>query len=153
MTCKQRRMQTKEDNRDDEDNEDDKAEGESDFMVSPALAQEHRDVLSTLMMTLSALLKEFKRYCCKQWDLQACQVRGLKALQREMRKANALKAKELEATAKGKEKGAEVMEELSESSEEEEEVEDGNEGGAAKGEGNNGDGDMKMGVVPLASVM
>ncbi|KAG6326889.1 hypothetical protein ID866_12200, partial [Astraeus odoratus] len=97
-------------NRDDEDNKDNEAEGECDFAVPPALTQEHRDMLSALMTTLSALLKEFKGYCHKQWDLQACQVRGFKALQREMRKANALKAKELEATTKGKEKAAEVTE-------------------------------------------
>ncbi|KAG6327923.1 hypothetical protein ID866_11166 [Astraeus odoratus] len=153
MTCKQRRMQTKEDDGDNEDNKDNKAEGEGDFAVLPALAQEHTDVLGTLTMTLSVLLKEFKGYCHEQWDLQACQVRGLKALQREMRKANTLKVKELEATAKGKEKAAEVTEESSESSEEEEEVKDGNEGGAAKGEGDNRDRDVEMGVAPLASAM
>ncbi|KAG6331894.1 hypothetical protein ID866_7195, partial [Astraeus odoratus] len=90
-THKWRRVQTKEDDEED-DEEDDKDDGEGDFMVLPALAQEHRDMLSTLMMTLSVLLKEFKGYCHDQWDLQACQVRGLKALQKEMKKANALKA-------------------------------------------------------------
>ncbi|KAG6327962.1 hypothetical protein ID866_11128 [Astraeus odoratus] len=34
-----------------------------DFMVPPALVQKHRDMLGTLIMTLSALLKEFKGYC------------------------------------------------------------------------------------------
>ncbi|KAG6326493.1 hypothetical protein ID866_12596, partial [Astraeus odoratus] len=76
---KWRRMQTKEDDGED-DNEDD---GEGDFAVPPALAQEHRDALGALMTTLSTLLKEFKGYCHDQWDLQACQVRGLKALQKE----------------------------------------------------------------------
>ncbi|KAG6326038.1 hypothetical protein ID866_13051, partial [Astraeus odoratus] len=102
-TWKQRRMEAKEDNREDNE-EDDEDNGKEDFMVPPALAQEHRDTLGTLTMTLSVLLKEFKGYHCKQWDLQAHQVRGLKALQKEMKKANALKAKELEATTKGKEK-------------------------------------------------
>ncbi|KAG6325996.1 hypothetical protein ID866_13093, partial [Astraeus odoratus] len=37
-------------------------EGEGSFVVPPALVQEHRDALGTLTMTLSALLKEFKRY-------------------------------------------------------------------------------------------
>ncbi|KAG6327327.1 hypothetical protein ID866_11762 [Astraeus odoratus] len=145
---KQRRTQTKED-----DEEDDEDDGKGDFAVLPALAQEHRDVLSALTMTLSVLLKEFRGYHHDQWDLQAHQVRGLKALQKEMRKANALKVKELEVSTKGKEKAAELSEELSESGEEEEEVEDGNEGGAAKGGGDNGDGDMEMGVAPSASVM
>ncbi|KAG6327577.1 hypothetical protein ID866_11512, partial [Astraeus odoratus] len=152
-TQKWRRMQSKEDNGDDEDNEDDEAEGEGDFMVLPALMQEHRDMLGTLMMTLSALLKEFKGYHCDQWDLQACQVRGLKALQKEMKMANALKAKELKATTKGKEKAAEVSEESSESGDEEEEVKDGCKGGVAKGEDRDGDRDIEMGAVPLASVM
>ncbi|KAG6332168.1 hypothetical protein ID866_6920 [Astraeus odoratus] len=149
---KWRRTQTKEDDGEDnkEDNEDD---GEGDFAVLPALAQEHRDMLSTLTMTLSVLLKEFRGYCHDQWDLQARQVRGLKALQKEMKKANALKAKELEISTKGKEKAVELSEELSESSEEEEEVEDGNEGGVAEDEGDNRDGDMEMGAAPSASIM
>ncbi|KAG6328863.1 hypothetical protein ID866_10225 [Astraeus odoratus] len=46
-------------------------EGDRDFIMSPALVQEHQDVLSALTMTLSTLLKEFKGYYCKQWDLQA----------------------------------------------------------------------------------
>ncbi|KAG6328382.1 hypothetical protein ID866_10707 [Astraeus odoratus] len=129
VTQKWRRMQSKEDNGDNEDDEDNEAEGEGDFMVPLALTQEHRDMLSTLMMTLSALLKEFKG------------------------KANTLKVKELKATTKGKEKVAEVLEESLESSNEEEEIEDGNEGGVTKGEGDNGDGDMEMGAVPLASAM
>ncbi|KAG6328305.1 hypothetical protein ID866_10784 [Astraeus odoratus] len=139
VTQKQRRMEAKEDNGEDneEDNEDD---GEGDFVVLLALVQEHRDKLSALMTILSVLLKEFKGYCCEQQDLQAHQVRGLKALQREMRKANTLKVKELEATAKGKEKVAEVTEESSQSGEEEEEVENSNKGGANEGEGDNGDG-------------
>ncbi|KAG6327737.1 hypothetical protein ID866_11352 [Astraeus odoratus] len=140
VVCKRRRTQTKEDD-------------EGDFTVLPALAQEHRDTLGALMMTLSTLLKEFKGYHRNQWDLQAHQVRGLKALQKEMKKANALKAKELEISTKGKEKAVELSEELSESSEEEEEVEDGNEGGVAEGGGNNGDGDVEMGVAPSASAM
>ncbi|KAG6327234.1 hypothetical protein ID866_11855 [Astraeus odoratus] len=133
---KQRRMKVKEDDEDD---------SEEDFIVPLALVQEHRDVLGTLTMTFSALLKEFKGYCHDQWDLQAHQVRGLKALQKEMKKANALKAKELEATTKGKEKAAEVLEELSESSNEEKQI---------KGEGSKDrdrDGDVKMGAAPLAS--
>ncbi|KAG6327566.1 hypothetical protein ID866_11523 [Astraeus odoratus] len=149
---KWRRTQTKED--DGEDNkEDDEDDGEGDFVVPPALAQEHRDALGALTTTLSALLKEFKGYCHDQWDLQAHQVRGLKALQKEMKKANALKAKELKISTKGKEKAAELSEESSESSEEEEEAEDGNEGGAAEGGGNNGDRDVEMGAAPLASAM
>ncbi|KAG6326357.1 hypothetical protein ID866_12732 [Astraeus odoratus] len=144
VACKWRRTQTKEDNEDD---------SEGDFMVPPALAQEHRDALSTLMMTLSTLLKEFRGYHCDQWDLQACQVRGLKALQKEVKKANALKAKELKISSKGKEKAVELLEELSESGEEEEEVEDGNKGGVAKGEGDNRDRDVEMGAVPLACIM
>ncbi|KAG6328387.1 hypothetical protein ID866_10702, partial [Astraeus odoratus] len=128
MTCKQRRTQTKEDD-EEEDEDDDEDDSERDFMVPLALMQEHRDMLGTLMMTLGALLKEIRGYHCEQWDLHACQVKGLKALQREMRKANALKAKELKATTKGKEKAAEVLEESSESSEEEEEIEDSHEGG------------------------
>ncbi|KAG6326652.1 hypothetical protein ID866_12437, partial [Astraeus odoratus] len=72
-----------------------------------------------------ALLKEFKRYCCKQWDLQAYQ------------------AKELEATTKGKEKAAEVSEESLESSDEQEQIE---------GKGSE-DGDIEMGAAPLASAM
>ncbi|KAG6327266.1 hypothetical protein ID866_11823 [Astraeus odoratus] len=139
-THKQRRMQIQGDNREDDNDEGNEMEGDRDFVVLPALTQEHQDVLGALTMTLSALLKEFKGYHHEQWDLQACQVRGLKALQREMRKANTLKAKELEATTKGKEKAAEVMEESSESGKEEEEVKDGNEGGVIKGEGDNGDG-------------
>ncbi|KAG6328094.1 hypothetical protein ID866_10995 [Astraeus odoratus] len=127
--------EAKEDDREDNYNEGNETEGEGDFAVPPALTQEHRDMLSTLMMTLSTLLKEFKGYCPEQWDLQACQV------------------KELEATTKGKEKAAEVLEELSESGEEEEDVKDGNEGGVTKGEGDNRDGDMEMGVAPLASAM
>ncbi|KAG6327164.1 hypothetical protein ID866_11925 [Astraeus odoratus] len=141
---KQRRTQTKEDDKDD---------GEGDFAVPPALAQEHRDVLGTLTKTLSTLLKEFRGYCHDQWDLQACQVRGLKALQKEMKKANALKVKELEVSTKGKEKAAELSEESSESSEEEEEVENGNEGGAAEGGGDNRDRDVEMGAAPSASAM
>ncbi|KAG6327507.1 hypothetical protein ID866_11582 [Astraeus odoratus] len=70
-----------------------------------------------------------------------------------MKKANALKAKELEATTKGKEKAAEVLEELLESGDEEEEIEDGHKGGVAEGEGDNGDGDMEMGAAPSASAM
>ncbi|KAG6327790.1 hypothetical protein ID866_11299 [Astraeus odoratus] len=146
---KWRRMQTKED--DGEDDEEDNGKG--DFVVPPALVQEHRDTLGALTTTLSVLLKEFKGYCHDQWDLQAHQVRGLKALQKEMKKANALKVKELEISTKGKERAAELLEELSESGEEEEEVEDGNEGGVTEGEGNNGDRDMEMGAVPSASIM
>ncbi|KAG6332823.1 hypothetical protein ID866_6267 [Astraeus odoratus] len=70
-----------------------------------------------------------------------------------MKKANALKTKELEATTKGKEKAVEVSEELLESSKEEEEVKDGNEGGVTEDEGNNRDEDMEMGVAPLTSAM
>ncbi|KAG6328765.1 hypothetical protein ID866_10324 [Astraeus odoratus] len=150
---KWRRMQSKEDDRDDEDDEDNEVEGEGNFVVLQALVQEHRDMLGALMMTLSTLLKEFKGYHHEQWDLQAHQVRGLKALQKEMKKANALKAKELEATTKGKEKAVEVSEESSESGEEEEEVKDGNKGGVAEGEGDNRDGDMEMGMAPSASAM
>ncbi|KAG6327855.1 hypothetical protein ID866_11234 [Astraeus odoratus] len=144
VTQKRRRTEAKEDDREDDegDNEDD---GKGDFMVPLALVQEHRDVLSALTMTLSALLKEFKGYHCEQWDLHTRQVKGLKALQREMRKANALKAKELKVTTKGKEKVTEVMEELSESGNEEEQ---------AKGEGSkdrHGDRDIKMGAGPSAS--
>ncbi|KAG6328112.1 hypothetical protein ID866_10977 [Astraeus odoratus] len=131
--------------------EDDEDDGKGDFTVLLALAQEHRDVLSALMMSLSTLLKQFKGYCHDQWDLQACQVRGLKALQKEMKKANALKVKELEATTKGKEKAVEVSEESLVSSDEEEEIEDGHEGGVTEGEGNNGDGDVEMGMAPSAS--
>ncbi|KAG6327647.1 hypothetical protein ID866_11442 [Astraeus odoratus] len=144
VACKWRRTQTKEDDEDD---------GEGDFAVPPALAQEHRDMLGALMTTLSALLKEFRGYHHNQWDLQAHQVRGLKALQKEMKKANALKAKELEISTKGKEKAAELSEELLESSEEEEEVEDSNKGGVTEGEGNNRDRDMEMGAAPSASIM
>ncbi|KAG6325979.1 hypothetical protein ID866_13110 [Astraeus odoratus] len=145
-----RRM--KEDDGED-DKEDDEDNGERDFMVLLALMQEHRDTLGALMMTLSTLLKEFRGYRHKQWDLHTCQVKGLKALQREMRKANTLKVKELEATTKGKEKAAEVPEELSESSKEEEETEDSHEGGVAKGkdEDRDGDVDVEMGAVPSAS--
>ncbi|KAG6328282.1 hypothetical protein ID866_10807, partial [Astraeus odoratus] len=91
-TQKWRRMEAKEDDGEDdkEDNEDD---SKGDFMVLLALVQEHRDTLGALMMTLSMLLKEFKGYCHDQWDLQAHQVRGLKALQKEMKQANAFKAK------------------------------------------------------------
>ncbi|KAG6326726.1 hypothetical protein ID866_12363 [Astraeus odoratus] len=142
---KQRRTQTKEDDGED-DKEDDKDDGEGDFAVPPALELEHRDLLSALTMTLSTLLKEFRGYRHDQWDLQACQVRGLKALQKEMKKANALKAKELEISTKGKEKAAELSEESLESSEKEEEVEDGNEGGVAEGEGDNGDGCSALGL-------
>ncbi|KAG6326801.1 hypothetical protein ID866_12288 [Astraeus odoratus] len=148
---KWRRMQTKEDDREDNE-EDNKDDGKGDFAVLPALAQEHRDALGALMTTLSALLKEFKGYCHDQWDLQACQVRGLKALQKEMKKANTLKAKELKISTKGKEKAAELLEESSESSKEEE-AKDGNEGGAAEGGGDNGDRDVEMGVAPSASAM
>ncbi|KAG6326402.1 hypothetical protein ID866_12687, partial [Astraeus odoratus] len=95
VTWKQRRTEAKEDDGED-DKGDDEDDGEGDFTVLPALAQEHRDMLGALTTTLSALLKEFKGYHCEQWDLHARQVKGLKALQREMRKANALKAKELE---------------------------------------------------------
>ncbi|KAG6326981.1 hypothetical protein ID866_12108 [Astraeus odoratus] len=147
---KQRRMEAKED--DEEDNEEDNEDnGKGDFTVPPALVQEHRDMLGTLTTTLSVLLKEFKGYHHKQWDLQAHQVRGLKALQREMKKANALKAKELKVTTKGKEKAVEVPEELSESSNEEEQIKgEGSKGGEAiEGE----DGDVEMGAAPLASVM
>ncbi|KAG6326999.1 hypothetical protein ID866_12090, partial [Astraeus odoratus] len=152
VVCKWRRTQTKEDDREDneEDNEDD---SKGDFTVLPALAQEHRDMLSALMMTLSTLLKEFKGYCCDQWDLQAHQVRGLKALQKEMKKANTLKAKELKISTKGKEKAAELSEELLESSEEEEEVKDGHEGGFTKGGDGDGDVDVEMSAAPLASIM
>ncbi|KAG6328034.1 hypothetical protein ID866_11055, partial [Astraeus odoratus] len=144
VTQKQRRMEAKEDDGEDnkEDNEDD---SEGDFTVLLALVQEHRDALSALTMTLSTLLKEFRGYHHKQWDLHASQVKGLKALQKEMRKANALKAKELKATTKGKEKASEVMEELSESGDEEEQ---------AKSEGSkdgDGDGDIEMGAGPSAS--
>ncbi|KAG6327086.1 hypothetical protein ID866_12003, partial [Astraeus odoratus] len=112
VTQKRRRTEAKEDDGEDDegDNEDD---SEGDFTVPPALVQEHRDVLGALTMTLSTLLKEFKGYRHEQWDLHTRQVKGLKALQREMRKANALKAKELEVTTKGKEKATEVMEESS----------------------------------------
>ncbi|KAG6326070.1 hypothetical protein ID866_13019 [Astraeus odoratus] len=108
--------------------------------------QEHRDTLGALM-TLSALLKEFKGYCCEQWDLHACQVKGLKALQREMRKANALKVKELEVTTKGKEKVTEVTEESLESGNEEEQAE------GEGGKDGDGDGDIEMGAGPSASAM
>ncbi|KAG6328709.1 hypothetical protein ID866_10380 [Astraeus odoratus] len=151
VTQKQRRMEAKEDDGEDDYNEGNETEGEGDFTVLPALAQEHQDALGALTMTLSALLKEFKGYCHEQWDLQARQVRGLKALQKEMKKANTLKEKELKVTTKSKEKAAEVLEESLESGEEEGEVEDGNKGGVAKGEGSNGDGDVEMGVAPLAS--
>ncbi|KAG6329825.1 hypothetical protein ID866_9264 [Astraeus odoratus] len=155
MMHKQRRMQTKEDNKEDDKNDED--DGEGDSVVLPALAQEHRDALGTLTTTLSMLLKEFRGYHCKQWDLHACQLKGLKALQREMRKVNTLKAKELEATSKGKEKAAEVMEELLESGEEVEEEgvkgRGNDEGGVTRDEGDNGDGDVEMGVAPLASAM
>ncbi|KAG6327357.1 hypothetical protein ID866_11732 [Astraeus odoratus] len=131
VTWKWRRMEAKED--DGEDNKgDDEDDSKGDFAVLPALV---------------TLLKEFKGYCCEQWDLHTCQVKGLKALQREMRKANALKAKELEVTTKGKEKMMEVTEESSESGDEEEQ---------AKGEGSedgDGDRDVKMGAGPLASAM
>ncbi|KAG6328397.1 hypothetical protein ID866_10692 [Astraeus odoratus] len=138
-------MQGKKDDRDNKDDEDDEAEGEGNFMVLLALMQEHRDALSALMMTLSVLLKEFKGYCHDQWDLQAHQVRGLKALQKEMKKANALKVKELKATTKGKEKAAEVLEELLESSDEEEQME-------GKGSEDR-DRDVEMGAGPSASAM
>ncbi|KAG6328791.1 hypothetical protein ID866_10298 [Astraeus odoratus] len=143
---KQRRMEAKgNDGEDDEkDNEDD---SKGNFMVLLALVQEHRDMLSTLTTTLSTLLKEFKGDCHEQWDLHAHQVKGLKALQREMRKANALKAKELEATTKGKEKVTEVTEESLESSDEEEQAE-----GKGSKDGDR-DGDVEMGVAPLASAM
>ncbi|KAG6327968.1 hypothetical protein ID866_11121 [Astraeus odoratus] len=121
VTQKWRRMEAKEDDGEDDNyDEGDETEG---------------------METSCALLKEFKGYHHEQWDLQAHQVRGLKALQREMRKANTLKAKELEATTKGKEV-AEEPEELLESGDEEEVVE---------GEGDSRDGDMEMGAAPSAS--
>ncbi|KAG6329934.1 hypothetical protein ID866_9155 [Astraeus odoratus] len=151
---KWRRMEAKENNREDDDyDEGNEMEGEGDFVVLLALAQEHRDTLGTLMTTLSMLLKKFKGYCCEQWDLQAHQVRGLKALQKEMKKANALKARELKATTKGKEKAVEVLEESSESGEEDKEVKDGNEGGVAEGEGDNRDGDVEMGTAPSTSAV
>ncbi|KAG6328818.1 hypothetical protein ID866_10271 [Astraeus odoratus] len=141
--CKWRRMQTKEDDTEGDDN---------DFAVPAVLAEEHRDVLSALTTTLSALLKEFKGYHHEQWDLQACQVRGLKALKKEMRKA-----KELKSLTKGKEKAAELLEESLESSdedEEEEEVAEGkgsNEEGAVEGKGSDGDGDIEMSAMPSES--
>ncbi|KAG6328926.1 hypothetical protein ID866_10163 [Astraeus odoratus] len=152
VTWKWRRTEDKEDNGEDnkKDNEDD---SEGDFTVLPALVQEHRDVFGALTTTLSTLLKEFKGYCCDQWDLQACQVRRLKALQKEMKKANTLKAKELEATTKGKEKAAEVLEESLESGKGEEEVKDSCKGGVAKGGDGDGDRDIEMGAAPSASVM
>ncbi|KAG6328281.1 hypothetical protein ID866_10808 [Astraeus odoratus] len=160
VTWKWRRMQTKEEDGDDGDNE---VEGEGDFAVPPALAQEHRDTLSILMMTFSALLKEFKGYCCEQWDLQVHQVRGLKALQKEMWKANTFKVKELKATTKGKEKAAEVLEELLESGNEEEQVKGkggkdrevikGKDGEVVEGEDGDRDRDIEMGAAPLASAM
>ncbi|KAG6330008.1 hypothetical protein ID866_9081 [Astraeus odoratus] len=106
-------------------------------------------MLGTLMVTLSMLLKELKGYHHEQWDLHAHQVKRLKALQREMRKANALKAKELVATTKGKEKAVEVLEESLESGNKEEEEE-------VKGRGGNkGDNetDVKMSAAPSASAM
>ncbi|KAG6331532.1 hypothetical protein ID866_7559 [Astraeus odoratus] len=143
---KQRRMEAKKD--DGKDNEeDDEDDGEGDFMVLLALTQKHRDALGTLTMTLSVLLKEFRGYCHEQWDLDACQVKGLKALQREMRKANTLKAKELEATTKGKEKVMEVTEELLESGNEEEQAK-----GKCSKDGDR-DRDMEIGAAPLASAM
>ncbi|KAG6325892.1 hypothetical protein ID866_13197 [Astraeus odoratus] len=150
VAWKQRRMEAKEHDKED-DKEDDEDDGEGDFVIPPALMQEHRYALGALTTTLSTLLKEFKGYNCEQWDLQACQVRGLKALQREMKKANALKVKELKVTTKGKEKAAEVPEELSESGDEEEQIEGkGSEGReAVEGE----DRDVEMGTVPSASVM
>ncbi|KAG6328484.1 hypothetical protein ID866_10605 [Astraeus odoratus] len=115
VTWKWRRTEAKEDNGED-DEEDDEDDGKGDFAVLLALVQEHRDVLSTLMMTLSMLLKEFKGY-----------------------------HHDYEATTKGKEKAAEVLEELSESSDKEEQIE-------GKGSKNgDGDGDVKMGAAPLAS--
>ncbi|KAG6327898.1 hypothetical protein ID866_11191 [Astraeus odoratus] len=143
VTWKQRRTEAKDNGEDDKGDDEDDSEG--DFVVLPALMQEHRDVLGALMTTLSALLKEFKGYCHKQWDLHTCQVKGLKALQREMRKANALKAKELEVTTKGKEKATEVMEESAESGNEEEQAE------GEGGEDGHGDGDVEMGAGPSAS--
>ncbi|KAG6328164.1 hypothetical protein ID866_10925 [Astraeus odoratus] len=142
---KQRRMEAKED---DEDNDD-----EGDFTVLLALTQEHRDALGALTTTLSALLKEFKGYHHKQWDLQAHQVKGLKALQREMKKANALKVRELKATTKVKEKAAEVPEESSESGDEEEQIKGKGSEGREVVKGEDADADVEMGAAPSASVM
>ncbi|KAG6331079.1 hypothetical protein ID866_8009, partial [Astraeus odoratus] len=135
-----------------------KEEDDGDFTVLAALTEEHRDELGTLMTTVSALLKEFKGYCYKQWDLQAHQVRGLKALQKEMKKVNALKVKELEVITKGKEKAVEPSEELLESGDEEEEVKGkvSDKGEVVKGDGEvvKGDGsneDVEMGAAPSAS--
>ncbi|KAG6327941.1 hypothetical protein ID866_11148, partial [Astraeus odoratus] len=149
---KRRRMEAKEDNGEDKE-EDDEDDDEGDFVVLLALMQEHRDMLSAWTTTLSVLLKEFKGYHHEQWDLQACQVRGLKALQREMKKANALKVRELKATTKGKEKAAEVPEESSESSNEEEQIKGKGGKGREVVEGEDGDADVEMGTAPSASVM
>ncbi|KAG6327924.1 hypothetical protein ID866_11165 [Astraeus odoratus] len=92
---------TQEDDKEDNE-EDDETEGEGNFVVPLALAQEHRDALGALTTTLSMLLKEFKGFCHEQWDLQAHQVKGLKALQKEMKTANALKAKSLRPPPKAR---------------------------------------------------
>ncbi|KAG6329986.1 hypothetical protein ID866_9104 [Astraeus odoratus] len=139
--CKWRRTQAKEDNGGDDNKDEDKEGDNSDFAVLAALVEEHQDTLGTLTMTLT------------------CQVKGLKALQREMRKANALKVKEIEAITKGKEKAVEPLEELLKSGNEEEEIKGkGNEEGEVikgKGgevvEGVGGDEDVEMGMVPSAS--
>ncbi|KAG6331938.1 hypothetical protein ID866_7152 [Astraeus odoratus] len=125
---KWRRTQAKEGNREDNVNDNEGMEGDDSFVVLAAFAEVHWDALG---------------------------VRGLKALQKEMRKANALKAKELKALTKGKEKAAELLEESSESSDKEEEVE--GEGGdkeeVVEGKGSDGDRDVEMGTEPSASAM
>ncbi|KAG6330024.1 hypothetical protein ID866_9065 [Astraeus odoratus] len=148
--------------------DDEDMEVDNSFAVLAALMEEHRDALGALIIILSALLKEFKGYHYEQWDLQAHQVKGLKALQREVRKVNALKVKELEATTKGKERVVEPLEELEESSNKEDNIggkgeviraaegKSGDKGEATKGEGaesKGSDRDMEMGAAPSASVM
>ncbi|KAG6327840.1 hypothetical protein ID866_11249 [Astraeus odoratus] len=92
----------------DMDADEDKDEEQSHFVVPTHLAEEHRDALRALMMTLDTLSTEFYEFWRDYWGFSAEVLKVMDTIAQELKRANNLKEEEMgKAKGKGKEKAQE----------------------------------------------
>ncbi|KAG6327912.1 hypothetical protein ID866_11177 [Astraeus odoratus] len=89
----------------DVDADDDEDEEQSHFAVPTHLAEEHRDALGALTMTLDMLSMDLLKFQRDSWNLGVAMLRAIETITNELRRANDLKEEEMgRSKGKGKEK-------------------------------------------------
>ncbi|KAG6326924.1 hypothetical protein ID866_12164 [Astraeus odoratus] len=90
------------------DTDDDEDEEQSHFAVLTHLAEEHRDTLGALTMTLDTLSTDLLKFWRDSWNLGVAMLWVIETIANKLRRANDLKEEEMgRSKGKGKEKAQE----------------------------------------------